>query len=62
MKLTKEKDNKMEIKKLPTEMTDEFREGLTLGMDNMLAMVMTIFEEHPEMTKDDIKRYIKENL
>lgn len=52
----------MEIKKLPTEMTDEFREGLTLGMDNMLAMVMTVFEEHPEMTKDDIKRYIKENL
>ncbi len=52
----------MEIKKLPTEMTDEFRKGLTLGMNNMLAMVMTVFEEHPEMTKEDIKRYIKENL
>lgn len=52
----------MEIKKLPIEMTDEFREGVTLGMNNMLVMVLTVFEEHPEMTKSDVEQYIKENL
>lgn len=52
----------MKIKKLPANMTDEFREGLTLGMDNMLAMVLTVFEENPEMSKSDIEQYIKDNL
>jgi hypothetical protein len=52
----------MTIKKITVDASSEFREGVILGMDNMLAMVMTVFEEHPEMTKEQIKQYIKDNL
>ena len=32
------------------------------GMDLMKKMVLKVFNEHPEMSKEQIKQYIKENL
>lgn len=32
------------------------------GMDAMKKMVLTVFREHPEMTKGEIEQYIKDNL
>lgn len=32
------------------------------GMDKMKKMVLTVFREHPEMTKQEIYEYIKDNL
>lgn len=32
------------------------------GMDTMKHMVLTVFREHPEMTKEEIYQYIKDNL
>lgn len=52
----------MDIIKLPLNMTKDYKEGWRVGTHNMLTMVLTVFEEHPEMTKEEIKNYIKENL
>lgn len=32
------------------------------GMSSMKKMVLTVFAEHPEMTTEQIKNYIKDNL
>lgn len=32
------------------------------GMTAMKKMVLTVFREHPEMTKGEIEQYIKDNL
>ena len=50
------------IDKLPTVMTDEYRDGLVAGMNNMRAMALLVCEEHPNYTAQQIAQYIKENL
>lgn len=36
--------------------------GYIDGLNQMKKMVLTVFTEHPEMNKEEIKNYIKENL
>lgn len=41
---------------------DNHLNGMTDEMDRMKKMVLTVFREHPEMTKGEIEQYIKDNL
>ena len=36
--------------------------GYIDGLNKMKKMVLTVFNEHPEMNKEEIKKYIEENL
>ena len=36
--------------------------GFIDGLGEMKKMVLTVFDEHPEMTTEQIKNYIEENL
>ena len=36
--------------------------GYIDGLNQMKKMVLTVFTEHPEMNKEEIKKYIEENL
>lgn len=37
-------------------------DALIKGLSDMKRFVLEVFEEHPEMTKEEIKNYIKDNL
>ena len=52
----------MKITKMPLHPSKDYLEGFELGTNNMLAMVLTVFEEHPEMSKAQIEQYIRDNL
>lgn len=39
-----------------------FTEGFSRGLTSMKKMVLRVFAEHPEMTTEQIKNYIKDNL
>lgn len=52
----------MKIEKLPSDATQDFKDGFVLGLNNMLAMVLTVFDEHKDYTKEQIEQYIKDNL
>lgn len=41
---------------------DGFVEGHSKGLTSMKKMVLRVFDEHPEMTTEQIKNYIKDNL
>lgn len=40
----------------------DYREGYGDGIDDMKKMVLTVFREHPELGRDEIYNYIKDNL
>lgn len=40
----------------------DYREGWGDGIDDMKKMVLTVFREHPELGRDEIYNYIKDNL
>lgn len=42
--------------------TPDYRAGWGDGLDDMKCMVLTVFREHPELSRDEIYNYIKENL
>ena len=52
----------MRITKLPLRPTKDFLDGFTVGTNNTLAMILTVFREHPELSKEQIEQYIKDNL
>lgn len=41
---------------------EEYAKAYGKGLNSMRRMVLTVFREHPEMTKGEIERYIRENL
>lgn len=41
---------------------NDFAEGYGKGLTSMKKMVLRVFNEHPEMTTEQIKNYIKDNL
>lgn len=47
---------------IPIEYADNYLNGKIDGLNKMKKMVLEIFEEHPEKSKEEIKDYIKENL
>lgn len=40
----------------------DYAEGYDRGLTSMKKMVLRVFNEHPEMTTEQIKNYIKDNL
>lgn len=40
----------------------EYAEAYGKGLNSMRKMVLTVFREHPEMTKQEVEQYIKDNL
>ena len=52
----------MKITKIPLNPSKDYLEGFSTGTNNMLAMVLTVFAENPEMDRDQIEAYIKDNL
>lgn len=43
-------------------MAEEYIDGVCHGMNNMKKFVLQAFEDMPKATKEEIKKYIKENL
>lgn len=41
---------------------DEYAEAYGRGLNSMRKMVLTVFREHPEMSKSEIEDYIRGNL
>lgn len=41
---------------------EEYAKAYGKGLNSMRRMVLTVFREHPEMSKGEIERYIRENL
>ncbi len=50
------------MRKIPVNASSDYMEGHIDGLGNMKTMVLTVFTEHPEMSKEEIKKYIEENL
>ena len=42
----------------PVEYAEQYGRGLT----SMKKFVLAVFREHPEMTKQEVEQYIKDNL
>lgn len=40
----------------------EYAQAYGKGLNSMRKMVLTVFREHPEMTKQEVEQYIRENL
>ncbi len=40
----------------------DYAKGYGKGMTSMKRMVLTVFREHQEMTKQEVEQYIKDNL
>ena len=40
----------------------DFLDGKIEGLNNMKKMVLEVFDEHENFTKEEIKKYIEENL
>ena len=40
----------------------EYAQAYGKGLTSMRKMVLTVFREHPEMTKQEVEQYIKDNL
>lgn len=41
---------------------EEYAEACGRGLNSMREMVLTVFREHPEMSKGEIENYIRDNL
>lgn len=52
----------MKIKVKVKDYYDGLYDGLCDGMSDMVKMVLTVFKEHPDYTKEQIEQYIKDNL
>lgn len=48
--------------KIPLTETSEYLNGKIEGLNKMKKMVLEIFDEHPNASKEEIKNYIKEIL
>lgn len=44
------------------EMAKKYIDGVCHGMNNMKKFVLQVFEDKPNASKEEIKKYIKENL
>lgn len=40
----------------------DYYNGLCDGLSDMVKIVLTVFNEHPDYTKEQIEQYIKDNL
>ena len=48
--------------KINIKYADDHLEGKVEGMNAMKDMVLEVFNEHADFTKEEIKNYIEENL
>lgn len=55
-------DLKLKGKEKYDKRSDDYKEGWRDGMSDMSKMVLSVFAEHPELSKEETMIYIKENL
>lgn len=48
--------------KIEVQKAKDFLDGKIEGLNNMKKYVLEVFDEHPNASKEEIKKYIEENL